>query len=652
MNINFTFPGFLLKWCILFMLLILSFCAHSQESAHIVYAPKQSNTDRVIIKDSLMPFLTRQLKRHALTGNNDTMAFYLFELGYAYANEVRMDSALYYFQQAMPFARRAAHYIYRVRGIYQNIGYIYFNLGYYNLALKYFNTAASPLIGVHPASPEFQAQNFNGMGAVYFQFNRFDEALRFFEISKTIAEKAQQKGLVAQALKNEAAVYNALNRTAEAEQSLLQVLNLYVKSNTKDHLNPAVTTYIGLAQLKLRQGKSDTAIQLLKKAQLLSEHNYYHKIDRYITIPHYLGLFYMHTGDCHTGVRYLNVALHWSKQLNINSDQLRIQENLYSAYHCLGNYKEAYEHLHAYMILKDSMLSREKEQDINKFSIEYQASEKERELAKQKLAIASQQLASQRKSKYIWITSTCLLFVTGVSLFNYYSFKNRQNKLRHRLNTLEQEQKISLLQTSITSEEQERIRIGKELHDGIGGLLSAAKLQLGSLRLKYTALTTEQDMQKAIQLVDEATTEMRKTAHNLMPQLLLQHGILPALKQFCQRVTVSNGPDIKLQTYGKIPRMETSTELSIYRVVQELTNNALKHAHASHILIQLNWQNSNFHIAVEDDGIGISAHEGVYNAGLHNVASRIEALGGNIEIDSVPGKGTSVYIDLNTERLG
>ena len=207
-----------------------------------------------------------------------------------------------------------------------------------------------------------------------------------------------------------------------------------------------------------------------------------------------------------------------------------------------------------------------------------------------------------------------------------------------------------LVQTLIENQqivETERSRLAKDLHDGLGGLLSGIKLTLNcvadKIPEKNKALFT-----KANNQLDTAIREMRRVAHNMMPEALLKFGLSEAIKDYCDGINESNLVKMKYTQIGSLQTLTQSTEIILYRIIQELANNALKHAAAKNIFVQITKHLHGITITVEDDGNGFDAtillaHNG---QGHKNVQSRIEYLKGSCDIRSEKGNGTSINIEI------
>lgn len=193
----------------------------------------------------------------------------------------------------------------------------------------------------------------------------------------------------------------------------------------------------------------------------------------------------------------------------------------------------------------------------------------------------------------------------------------------------------------------ERSRLAKDLHDGLGGLLSGIKLKLHSIsddipqkiELKFSKIVTQ---------LDEVIKEMRRVAHNMMPEALLKFGLGEAIQDYCDGINESNIIKIKYTQIGSLQTLTQSTAIVLYRIIQELTNNSIKHASATNIFIQISKEKRGYNITVEDNGKGfdVKSMPGKKGTGLQNVQSRIEYLKGIFTIESEPLKGTSVNIEI------
>jgi signal transduction histidine kinase len=218
-----------------------------------------------------------------------------------------------------------------------------------------------------------------------------------------------------------------------------------------------------------------------------------------------------------------------------------------------------------------------------------------------------------------------------------------EQKLQH----LEKERQLLATQSVLQGEEAERGRLAKDLHDGLGGLLSGVKLSLTGLKVNY-ALSDEnvKKFDHTLDLLDSSIKEMRRISHNMMPEALIKFGIKDALADFCSNL--EKQIKINFNAYGTEKRINQDIEISLYRIAQELINNAIKHSQANELIVQLIVEDSRVNLTVQDNGQGfdtsiLSTSKG---AGIANIRSRVEAFNGRIDIYSEPGKGAEFIVEF------
>ena len=197
-------------------------------------------------------------------------------------------------------------------------------------------------------------------------------------------------------------------------------------------------------------------------------------------------------------------------------------------------------------------------------------------------------------------------------------------------------------------EEKERNRIAKDLHDGIAGMLVAVKMHLNALIDERKELKELEHTGKIITLLDDAYGEVRKTSHNLMPEVLLKHGLDEALKRYCHNISSQNKLIVEYDSWGNIKRFKSSFELSIYRIIQELVTNIIKHSKASRALVQISVQDHILSVDIEDNGIGMESEASVDGMGLHSLERKIKTMDGKLHTISSSNAGFGVYMEFDT----
>jgi len=188
--------------------------------------------------------------------------------------------------------------------------------------------------------------------------------------------------------------------------------------------------------------------------------------------------------------------------------------------------------------------------------------------------------------------------------------------------------------------------LARDLHDSLGSILAAAKYNLTNI--KRVSAFGKKDMDsynKAVDLLDDSMSEMRRVAHHLMPDSLSRFGLKAALGDFCETL-----PSVQFAWYGDESRLDPKREEVVYRIAHELISNALKHSGAERIFVQIVQEPDRIALTVQDDGRGFDPAAAVQGMGLSNIRTRVASFGGVINIDSKAGEGTEINIELRIEN--
>ena len=228
--------------------------------------------------------------------------------------------------------------------------------------------------------------------------------------------------------------------------------------------------------------------------------------------------------------------------------------------------------------------------------------------------------------------------------------KQQDELQQQRIRELEKDKQLEAVDSMLQGQEEERSRLAKDLHDGLGGLLSGVKFSLSNM--KDNLIITPDNMtvfERSLDMLDTSIKELRRVAHNMMPELLTKFGLDEALKEYCNSINATNLLSVKYQSIGMDTRIEKSAEIIIYRIIQELLNNIMKHAAAKEATVQLIKEEGRLSIIVEDDGKGFDSAliKDNKGAGLTSIQSRVDYLKGQLDIHSETDKGTLVNIEFN-----
>jgi signal transduction histidine kinase len=198
----------------------------------------------------------------------------------------------------------------------------------------------------------------------------------------------------------------------------------------------------------------------------------------------------------------------------------------------------------------------------------------------------------------------------------------------------------------ITTLENERRRVASDLHDDLGPLLSAIKFKLSSIDIADGE--DEKQMEESVAYLDDIIIRLREISHDLMPTSLLHKGIVIAMAEFINKITPLSTLEIQF-THQDIPILDTAVAINLYRIMQEIVHNTLKHAHASVLNIELNMEGESLMLMTTDNGKGFDytnvslEHAGL---GLRTIMSRTDIMNGKLYVNSQPNKGTSYTIQI------
>jgi two-component system NarL family sensor kinase len=468
-----------------------------------------------------------------------------------------------------------------------------------------------------------------------------------------------------------------LDQPARAAHYWRQAVSLRARTGPIPALVPV---YLKLASLYLQQAQPDSADQMLRAAQPLVQQNSLYAGEYYGT----LGSYYLQTQQLQQAQQALRQALGYAarkgavgyqakllfeigqldaqagdlaqargqmlhslaltEQLEDSQQLLDILNGLARLEEEAGQWQAALRYYQRRQQLRDTLASAAVHQQINQLEVRYRTQQQAQQLAVLRQTQASQQQALHQQRQLSALLLALLIALLGLGALGAALWRHRQRVARQRR---EQEKALLTTQAVLQGQEEERRRLARDLHDGLGGMLATVKLYLAGLRSE-AALPPKPAglLAQSIEHLDSSISELRQVARNLMPEALLTFGLAQALQDLCDAAQQASGLQVQLQTHGLSPRLDQATEVALYRLVQELLHNALRHAQARQVLVQLMRHADELHLVVEDDGCGFDpavVREGV---GLRSTQARARYLGGTLEVHSQPGQGTSVSLEL------
>jgi signal transduction histidine kinase len=317
----------------------------------------------------------------------------------------------------------------------------------------------------------------------------------------------------------------------------------------------------------------------------------------------------------------------------------------------LGDLSGAYPHLQQYYFLKDSLDNVEMSKNLDALNVQYQTAKKENALLEKSREV---QLRTNQRNLLMILVIGLLLLGSFIVLFFLHKARLSQQIAaqehelnQHQIRQLQSEKKLIALSSMIEGQEAERMRIARDLHDGLGGLLATVKSHVSTAHSSLSLGGSIGLINKISELVDHASTEVRRISHNMAPQALRIGSLKEAISDLATNARTL-GLTVEYEWHGPEDRLPENTEIMLYRITQELVHNVIKHAQATHLLVQINRFENEISIVAEDDGIGFDASVSKLEQGLglKSLHSRVEYLDGILDIDSQSGAGTTISIQV------
>ncbi len=408
--------------------------------------------------------------------------------------------------------------------------------------------------------------------------------------------------------------------------------------------------YYNLAgEIALKQKKPDTAIALLKKALTYFAYTEQAHEDDIAKASADLSSLEIEKKDLVQAKKYGEQSMEAAKQSGRKetiADALTVMAAYYSI---AGKPSAAYNALHEASELKDSVLAETNVKQAATLAAIYETGNKEKEITQLEADKKIQSAAVKQKTLLNIIFIIAILALLFISVMIYINFKSKQKIERQKIAELEKEKQLMSIEAMLKGQEDERSRLAKDLHDGLGGMLSGVKISFSNMKENLVMDDSNARVfEKSLLQLDETIAELRKVAHNLMPEALVKFGLTSAVKDFCESMQVSSGSNIICEQFGPERDLGNIADVNVYRIIQELVTNAVKHGNAKQVLVQLTKAAGKVLITVEDNGKGfdINPPQKKQGIGLSNVQSRVNYFNGKFDIESKPGEGTTVNIEL------
>ena len=521
------------------------------------------------------------------------------KIGIVFQKEGKFDSSLIYAQKALQIYEKLGDKI-GVSYSLNNIGIVNQNVGNVDEALKYHEQSIVIKEEIHDRLG--LAGSYVNVGNIYVLKKDIPHAKEYYEKAEAMCREIGDPEYISNTVNNLAAMYEKIGDYKKALPLAQESFDIRSKlGDTKGQASCLINMGSILKSQKEYKGAEEKYLLGLKLADTLSS-----------CLP----------------------------------EKAKLYDQLSQLYEASGDYKKSMEMARLTVQYNDSIYTTDLNKQFSEMETKYQTEKKDKEIQQQQLEITQKKYELVRKQYWLYgsIGLALLLALLGYSYYRRY--KLRQEK---KLQAEVMKQQDLATRAVIVAEENERKRIAAELHDGVGQMMSAAKMNLSSFEneLPFTSAGQKLAFEKALGLVDESCKEVRSVSHQMMPNALLKSGLANAIKEFIDKID-GRVLKINLHAEGLNERLDSNTETVLYRVIQECVNNVIKHSGATLLDISIIKDTDGISATVEDNGNGFDANDQQKfdGIGLKNIITRISYLKGTVDFDSAPGRGTLVAIHV------
>jgi two-component system NarL family sensor kinase len=567
-----------------------------------------------------------------------TIAACLVWMGSYYKSAQKIDSALIYLDSGINVAINAhdqqlkhtvgfANYF---RGmIYENQENLYAALQSYFGAIKYYDGSL----------PDIQKVLFGRIASIYKKLDNTDKAIEFYKLSEEYTVVAD--------------LYFEKKDVANAKL----FLNM-IAPHMPDTVETEVTgDYFRLrGNIARREHKPDSAILFLQQALPYYKNHQFTHANFLTDVLTDLASLQIEIGNMNAAKIYADESMVSAKEDGRKQTISAALKSMAAYDSKTGNYAAAYKELLESTVLGDSVVFESNIKQANTLAAIYQNQKKEEQIAELRSdkEIEAAKLKQKSLLNTIFIVAFVAIFITAFLLYRNFRHVQKLNKqeswIHHqKINQLENEKHLLAVEAMLKGQEEERTRLAKDLHDGLGGMLSGVKISFSNM--KDNIIMDHEHMvafEKSIAQLDNTIDELRKVSHNLMPEALVKFGLKSAVKDFCDSVQDAN-TRIICEQLGVERELGNKGDVNVYRIIQELVSNAVKHARASQVLVQLTKTPQKVMVTVEDNGKGLDQQQLATSngIGLTNIKHRVNYLNGTMDVSSNPGDGTTINIELS-----
>ncbi len=565
-------------------------------------------------------------------------------LGVLHYYQSSLDSALYYYQNALGIFESIGDETETV-STKKNIGLVYSNQGDYPEAIKMLMDAHAYFESKNDTTSTIA--NFNDIGNAFALSNNDDKALAYQFKALELLAKFPNPSL-------EGNVYNSIGYVYAEKEQLDSAVYYYEKSLKLKQQYGNV-----YSQLNTRNNLCDCYSGLDKQEKAIQCYEQLIHLQREVNDQEGLFRSYLNIANENAKLKNYQKAIRLLDDIKPLLDSIGTLKNQMDFYRNLqwilaenGNHKKAYEAQKSYQTLRDSLFNEEKNHQIVELSTKYEVEKKNSQLAENKEQLTAAQneiLIAQLhvKNRNFWLHILGLISLLVILISVLLIQRQRAESALEKSQAVIAERDRGTL-ALVDAQEEERLRIAKELHDGVGN-------QLLALHLKWQSLDKKNDFDEVLKkefesgsrMLKDVMDEVRSVSHQMMPKVLSEFGLIPAIEEMLHRTLSTTTIKHRFDSSAVNQKLDKKLEVAIYRILQELINNVIKHSNATEVQVQLFSNPGYLVLMLEDDGKGMPTEKNPADGiGLTSIRSRLHTIDGEFSIVPGPYTGTLVTIRI------
>ncbi len=552
------------------------------------------------------------------------------EAGIKQYQQGNFEVAVRLLTETVTYATRIKSDSLRIRAL-NNLGNVYADKGNNPLSLQYYQQALQ--IAEVVKDNRNIAHIEKNIGALYISWKQFDQALSYYDRAMQRALQIRDSSLVADCYNNKGTVYEQQGKLTEAIEVYKKAMEFYESARMLDGV---AMVSCNIAIVYKTQKNYTQSLAYNQRALQISQQ----LGDKWMTasILNNTGYLFVEMHDYKSAVDYCKRSLALAQEIKAPEIIVMAYETLALAAAGQGDYKNAFDYQKKFAEAKDQFINTESTKQLQELQVKYNTQKKENENKQLKLEneIKTTQAEKEHKDRILILIVSIVVIISAAAIF-ILVLRNSRSREMHR-----QQQLVN--KAIFETEQQERYRIARDLHDSVGQKLSVVKMQLSSHSATDNAVPG-----KASGLLDEAIQEVRNISHNLIPEEL-NFGLVRAIEELADNINATSAckADLEVSQEAEELKLPRQFEVPAYRIVQETVGNMLRHSGASMITINVRCDDQNLLISLSDNGKGfdVGKLDSSTGIGWKNTQARVSLLSGEVAVSSQINKGTNIDITL------